>query len=550
MNTTTLVVIPFAPVKEISDYRQQFYSFVNDFKNRIERNVDSQYYPNIRIVVIDALGSVILPSDDSKPSDELLKDHKVPYGSLLNTAYFIAKHSSIPSQRILFHEPFYMPNRNLIQLYFEYPNSQPNCIHYTSVYRDLFPRNHPHMGVFSIDTDLFGLSNGFPNHVTNIIQLFEIFQKRIQRFNSITTVYTNDVDRTSLFYHLFYEDTLGESRAMPKKDTRDPYCQWVDRVNTVLDDEFSGIRQMPFFETHSIKDLNETSQDTIGLYKYTIRPTPILSFYNDSPHHFDESKMAEYYDFMTQLMEYIVSRLKLNYALPASIDSSIRQSSDKKDEIIRILLSDTDTDDELSTLYGFRIVAQVIEEAKKWIEEFYRSISLKGELNRFEFLSSIIENITFYMIPMIHPDHPNEIQISISSYNYLYDHTVDREPKMRLRQSLYKRWLDSLSNAQLAMRDIPTMNHLPLIYVPSLRIHTDEYVNQAMEADLMEHDIHVLGDDIVEEPQGELTEEIPEEPESDVKRIIIPSSSLTHRASSSKEYDDIIDDVDEYDISI
>ena len=548
MNTSTLVVVPYVPIKDIPDYRQQFYTFIADFKERIERTVDPSTYPNIRIVVIDSLGSVIL---DPKPGDEQLRDHQVPYGALLNSAYYIAKHSSTPFERILFHEPFYMPNRNLIRLYFEYPSS--GCIHYTSIYRDMFPRNYPYMSVFSVDTDVLGNANGFPTHVTDFVQIFERFQKRIRRFTTITPIHTNEIDRSSLFYHLFYEDLLGELRVMPKKDTRDSYVQWSDRIYSVLDDEFSGIRQMPFFETHMITNLTENTSDltdAISSYKYTVRPTPILSFYNDFPHQFQEEKMGEYYGFMTELMEYVVRRLRMTYALPASIDSSIRQSSEKKDEIIRILLSDTDTEDEMSILYGFRIVSQVIEEAKKWIEEFYRMISTKGELNRYGFMESIIENITYYMIPMVHPDHPNEIQISISSYNYLYGGNADREKKIKLRQTIYKKWIDSLNYAQDAMKGIPTMNHLPLLYIPSLRIHTEEYVEQAMEDELIENDIHVFGDNIVEEPSSIDIGEMEEPVESaDVKNIYIPSASLSHREASN-DYDKIMDDVDEYDISI
>jgi hypothetical protein len=548
MNTSTLVVVPYVPVKDIPDYRQQFYTFIADFKERIERTIDTSIYPNIRIVVIDSLGAVIL---DPKPGDEQLREHQVPYGALLNSAYFIAKHSSTPFQRILFHEPFYMPNRNLLRLYFEYPGS--GCVHYSAVYRDLFPRNYPYMGVFSVDTDLLGNANGFPTHVTDFVQIFERFHKRVRRFTQITPVHTNDVDRSSLYYHLFYEDTLGELRTMPKKDTRDAYVQWSDRIYSVLDDEFSGIRQMPFFETHTITNLAENTSDltdSIGIYKYTIRPTPILSFYNDFPHQFAEEKMGEYYGFMTELMDYIVRRLRVTYALPATVDSSIRQSSDKKDEIIRILLSDTDTEDDMSILYGFRIVSQVIEESKKWIEEFYRGISQRGELNRYGFLESIVENITYYIIPMVHPDHPNEIQISISSYNYLYDGTVDKEKKVKLRQKIYTKWIESLNHAQDAMNGIPTMNHLPLLYIPSLRIHTEEYVQEVMEDELLEQDIHVFGDNIKEEVgEIDLENEVVETEDSNVKNIHIPSGSLSHRVSS-KDYDEVMDDVDQYDISI
>jgi hypothetical protein len=547
MNTSTLVVVPYRPVKEIPDYRQQFYTFVNDLQERIQRVVDSSIYPNIRIVVIDSLGSVIQSTEDSKPSDEQLRDQKVPYGALMNSAYFIAKHSSTPSQRILFHEPFLMPNRNLIQLYFEYAGVQSGCTHYTSVYRELFPRNYPFMGVFAIDTDLFGLSNGFPNNLCDIVQIYERFQRRIRRFTAINIVHTNDIDRTSLYYHLFYEDTLGELRVMPKKDMRDAYINWTDRTYSVLEDEFSGIHQMPFFETHNTASLRQNDLgEQIDITQYTIRPTPILSLYNDFPHHFDTETMTEYYGFMTKLMDYIVNRLRQTYALPATIDKEIRQSSNKKDEIIRIILTDADTEDEMSTLYGFRIIAQVIEEAKKWIEEFYRAVAEKQELSRFDFLSPIIENITYYMIPMVHPDHPNEIQISISSYNYLYNKKSDHQKQQALRHTIYKKWMDSLVHAQDALKGIPTINHMPLIYVPSLRLHTDEYVSQIIEENLEEQEIHVLEDNIEEIPLD--LEEGEQEESTDVKNIRIPSGSLKHHATA--DYDDVLDDVDEYDISI
>jgi hypothetical protein len=371
------------------------------------------------------------------------------------------------------------------------------------------------MGVFSIDTEMFHECNGFPTHITDRVQLFERFNNRVRRICKPTQVYSNDVDRTSVFYHLYYEDLIGDLRGgIPQKNIRDPFVQWTDSVYSVLDDEFSGISQMPFFETHHVQELqlrrggeeephllsssssssSSSPSHAVKVMRYVVKPTPILSFYNDFPQSFASEptrleRMKEYYDFMTELMNYVVLRFKQSYHIRATVNQTVRHSNHKNDEVIRVYLTEDDVDDTMSMLYGFRAIIQVIEEAKRWVEDFYKCVVERGELSRFEFVSSILENITLYMVPIAHPTYPNEVQISIANYTYLYKDTVGREKKMELRRQMYHKWTTALFELQESIGDaeIPTMSGMPIFYVPSLQLHTPEYMEQlADEEDQME----------------------------------------------------------------
>jgi hypothetical protein len=501
---TTLIVIPYCPIKELSNYREQFYNFVDDFQQKLSRELeeDSQL---VQIVVIDTVGRVIDThldkNSESSIQDDSIRAMNMSYGALCNTAYYIAKFSKMPFERILFHEPFFMPNRNLMRLYFQYSSSSSSIgstkglIHFTSVYRELFPKSSPYMGVFSVDTATFYECNGFPTHITDRVQLFERFMNRVRRICSPIHVYTNDVERTSMFYHLYYEDLLGDLRVVPQKNVRDPYVQWTDSVYSVLDDEFSGISQTPFFETHQVQELrlrreqSEYHHQTVKAMRYVVKPTPLLSLYNDFPQQFSQSgrleQMKEYYDFMTEMMNYIVLRFKQTYRIRATVHHAVRHSNHKNDEVIRVYLNDEDIDDTMSMLYGFRAIIQVIEETKRWIEEFYKCVVSRCELNQYEFVASIMENISLYMIPIAHPKFPNEVQISIANYTYLYKETAGREKKLELRRQMYQKWTTALFEQQETIneQDIPTMNSMPIVFVPSLQIHTSDYIESIEDAE-------------------------------------------------------------------
>jgi hypothetical protein len=195
--------------------------------------------------------------------------------------------------------------------------------------------------------------------------------------------------------------------------------------------------------------------------------------------------MKEYYDFMTEMMNYIVLRFRQTYRIRATVHHAVRHSNHKNDEVIRVYLNDEDIDDTMSMLYGFRAIIQVIEETKRWIEEFYKCVVSRGELNQYEFVASIMENISLYMIPIAHPKFPNEVQISIANYTYLYKETAGREKKLELRRQMYQKWTTALFEQQETIneQDIPTMNCMPIIFVPSLQIHTSDYIESIEDAE-------------------------------------------------------------------
>jgi len=579
--TSTLVVIPYCPITECSNYHEQFYSFVDSFRLRLSRELEEES-TLVQVVVIDAIGRILDSHVDKNVeniSDNLLNTMGISFGAMLNTAYFIAKHSKVPFERILFHEPFFMPNRNLMQLYFQYPSSMrgtsQGLIHFTSVYRELFPKSSPYMGVFSIDTEMFRDCNGFPTHLTDRVQVFERFMVRVRRICSPVHVYSNDVDRTSMFYHLYYEDVLGDLRRMPQKDIHNETVQWSDATYSVLDDEYSGISQMPFFETHHVQEVQfreEHDYTTVKVMRYVVRPSPLIAFYNDFPQRFDGKQMdglTEYYDFMTELMNYIILRLRQTYYIRASIHHDRRHSKQKSDEVIRVYLSDDDTEDPISLLYGFRAITQVIEESKRWIEEFYRTAVSRDELNRYEFIPSIMENICYYMVPLVHPDYPNEVQISILNYTFLYKDTTGREKKVEVRRQMQQKWMNSLLECMDTLTNIPTIHRMPIFYIPSLQIHTKDYI-ESMEEDM--DDIYETRPvEIVEETRG-MVREIPlgktgvrstgvdgdddddtlviddddtNVRESGIKTIRVSSASMKP-SESAEHFDDTFDDANEY----
>jgi DNA-directed RNA polymerase II subunit RPB2 len=173
-------------------FEKKFDEYIRLLVNNIETYIN-QYNPltSYEIIIVDG-------NNLHKIKDNLINKLSIP-NELINFSYedntsylrcnkgVMFNYGCLTAKELgcnwgIFQEPFLLPNIQLIDKYFEKPNSSAiNLL--STIYEPFINENI--LGVFSINIDMFIRIGGYPNHIWNYDHINNIFINRLKR-NNIT----------------------------------------------------------------------------------------------------------------------------------------------------------------------------------------------------------------------------------------------------------------------------------------------------------------------------------------------------------------------------
>lgn len=259
-NNNILIIIPKVNIYNLDNFETLFTEFIDDFYRNISKvRFDNMMY--YKIVILEQV-----------PFKE-----QILYGALLNSAYTIAKYSENKYNRILFNEPFLLPNRKLFELYLN--NSiKDDIIIYSNIYKSV-----NQLAVFSIKTERLNISNGYPNNISDVLMCNKILLERIKRVgSSIYYVSSNNMDNNSIFFNLNYQDTIADIR--PAELLHQLSNEKIDEFNNLRNtsnyDKWCGSIQKYYFNTENMSKYINLNGDETEIINYVINLHNSCDLYN------------------------------------------------------------------------------------------------------------------------------------------------------------------------------------------------------------------------------------------------------------------------------
>lgn len=175
---------------------------------------------------------------------------KLNKGTLFNIGYTIATDKQ--ADWIIFHEPFLLPNNNLISKYFE--NPMYNVHNLSNIYEPYLRKDR--LGIFSITPELYKRLNGYPNHIWSYDACDRIFIDRVKSISHIIDIVNRGneyiLDDMAEKYHMYDNDIYNENISI--------------ELSNDIHMKYSGLEQLTWFETALVKDIDES----ITYYKCNI----------------------------------------------------------------------------------------------------------------------------------------------------------------------------------------------------------------------------------------------------------------------------------------
>jgi hypothetical protein len=263
-NKNILIVIPKFNIYGLENFETLFTEYIDDLYNKFADFTSKNTMNNMmyyKIVILEHLP---------------FKDKNL-YGALMNSAYTIAMYSQTQYHRILFHEPFLLPNRKLLELYLS--DIPEDIIIYSNIYKPLHT-----LSVFSIKTEIFHNINGYPNNIDDVYLCNKICLERIKNSgNTIKYVSSNNIDSNSAYFNINYEDSIADIRPIEllTKLSNDT----IENINNMRAksnyDNWCGVKQKYYFNTHNITYHIHSIGDITDIIKYTIKLHNSCDIYND-----------------------------------------------------------------------------------------------------------------------------------------------------------------------------------------------------------------------------------------------------------------------------
>ena len=256
-----LIVIPKVNIYELDDFETLFNEYIMDFYDIIKNvSVENSLYYDIVIL------------------QQLPYKENIYYGALLNSAFTIAKYSKFNYSKILFHEPFLKPNRKLVELYLSNSINE-KIIYYSNLYKSAHP-----LSVFQINLDIFENINGFPNNISDIHTIYNVFLDRIKQSGYSTyNVIGNNKEHNSIFYNINYEDYIADVR--PDEIKSKLSKKELNEFNIIRDksnyDNWCGLKQKFYFNTINIDKYIDNKGLISDIIVYTIELHNSCNIYND-----------------------------------------------------------------------------------------------------------------------------------------------------------------------------------------------------------------------------------------------------------------------------
>jgi hypothetical protein len=287
-NKNVLIVIPKVNIYNIENFESVFTEYIDDFNKNISKiSFDNMMYYTVIIL-----------------EQQLFKE-KIHYGALMNSAYTIATFSENKYERILFHEPFVMPNTKLFELYLKDTISE-NIIIYSSIYEPLHK-----LSVFSIKTDIFYNINGYPNNIDDVLMCNNICLDRIMASGiKMEHVHSNEIDSNSVYFNITYEDYIDDGR--PTKLSGILTGDEIEIIKNIRNksnyDNWCGVKQKFYFNTQNIINYINNIGEITNILKYTISLHNSCDVYNNITYELQELTRLE--DINREIINFIKQRIE------------------------------------------------------------------------------------------------------------------------------------------------------------------------------------------------------------------------------------------------
>jgi hypothetical protein len=194
-----------------------------------------------------------------------------------------------------------------------------DVIIYSNIYKPLHP-----LSVFSIKTDIFENSNGFPNNIDDILLCNKICLERIKNTgSSIEYVSSNNIESNSLFFNINYEDDIADVR--PNELKHKLSNEEINKINNIRYksnyDNWCGIKQKYYFNTFNISYYIDSNGNTTNIIIYKIDLHNSCDIYNEIDSNIIEIKSID--DINKILITFIKNRLNKYLIEEELIDNTI-----------------------------------------------------------------------------------------------------------------------------------------------------------------------------------------------------------------------------------
>jgi hypothetical protein len=393
----------------------------------------------------------------------------------MNSAYTIAMYSQTQYHRILFHEPFLLPNRKLLELYLS--DIPEDIIIYSNIYKPLHT-----LSIFSIKTDIFHNINGWPNNIDDVYLCNKICLERIKNSgNTIKYISSNSIDSTSAYFNINYEDSIADVRPVEllsklSNDTMESINNMRAKSNY---DNWCGVKQKYYFNTHNISYHIHSTGEVTDIIKYTIKLHNSCDIYNDIIN--DIQNLTRLEDINREIINFMKQRLDVYL-----IDENIR---DNEQDITKTKQWSPIDENTISVEHTGRIMnyGEYLENILNVIEEtFYFVNSLKSPDENIQNVIRMIINkwYSYLLINESETEQQNQRKkiIKLNDPSKLIDDSIHYSGLMKLNKNyMYSQHpIDKYLLAGLfpnSSKDIKLLYEYPRITYLNMIVHNMNILN-------------------------------------------------------------------------